>query len=102
MKIFPYIPKMEPHSKSRRNSEDNAESYTEKQSDHGRVVVPAEIMGDDYPCPDPDGNNNRGNCWTDNAGDDYIMSPARNMFGKMGRHIANVLCSKISCWGLKR
>lgn len=80
---------MKAHSESCRDPEDNTETYAEQQSDHGRIVVPAKITGDDYPCPDSDINDNCSYYWTDYTGDDNGGSPARNMLGKLGRHLTH-------------
>ena len=55
-------------------------------------------MDNDNPCPDSDENDNCGYYRTDYAGDDDIVSPARNMLGKLGRHFTDELCSMIWCW----
>lgn len=92
---------MKTHSISRRNAEDDTENYGKQQSDHGRIIVPTKIMSDEYPGPDSDTNNNCGYYWTDYTGDDDIMSQARNMLGKLGRHCTDELCSVIWCWKLR-
>jgi len=84
---------MKTHSIPRGNSKHNAETYTERQSNHGRIIVPSQVMGDNHSRPDSDTNDNCGNYRTNDAGDDNIMSPARHMVGKVGRH------STIWCWG---
>ena len=79
---------MKPHAILRRNCQDDAESNTEEQSDDGRKIVPAKIPGDDYPCPNSDGNENCGYHWTNYTSDDYIVSPARDILRQLGRHSA--------------
>ena len=88
---------MKTHSISRGNAKDNTENYGKQQSNHGRIIVPAKIMSDEYPGPDSDINNNCGYYWADYTGDDDIMSQARNMLGKLGRHCTDELCSVIWC-----
>ena len=79
---------MQPHAILRRNTQDDTESNTEEQSYNGRIIVPAKIAGDDYPCPDSDGNENCGYDWTDYTGDNDLVSPARDILRKLGRHSA--------------
>ena len=90
-----YIVEMKPQAILRRNSQDDTESNTQEQSDDGRIIVPAKIAGDDYPCPDSDGNENCGYHWKDYTGDDDIVSPARNILRKLGRHSRGKVCSVI-------
>ena len=79
---------MKPHAILRRNCQDDTESNTEKQSDDGCIIVPAQIAGNDDPCPNPDGNENCGYHWTDYTGNDDFVSPARDILWKLGRHSA--------------
>ena len=79
---------MKSHAILRRNCQDDTESNTEKQSDDGRIIVPAQIAGDDYPCPNSDGNENCGYHWTDYTGDNDFVSPARDILRQLGRHSA--------------
>ena len=74
-----YIIEMKAHAILRRNRQDDTESNTEKQSNDGGIIVPAKIAGDDYPCPNSDGNEDCGYHWTDYTGDDYFVSPARGI-----------------------
>ena len=82
---------MKSHSKLGRDPKDDAETNTEEQSDHGGIIIGAEIAGDEYPCPDSDGDDDCGYYGTDYAGDDNIVSPARNIFGNSGRHFTDGL-----------
>lgn len=80
---------MKPHAIPRRDPEDDTETNTEQQSDHGRIIVPAEIPRDDHPRPDSDVNDNGRYYRTDYAGDDDGVSAAGNMGGELGRHYSS-------------
>ena len=85
---------MQTHPKFGGYSEDHTETYAEQQGDHGGIIVPAEVMGHDYPCPDSDENDDGGYYWPDDTGDDDSLSQAGNMGGKLGRHaFTNDSCS---------
>ena len=95
-----YIIEMKSHSISCRNPKDNTEAYTEQQSDDGGIIIPAEIAGDDYSCPDSDIHDHCGYYWTNYTSDDDVMSPARHVFRKFGRHLADDICSVRWSWRL--
>ncbi len=75
---------MKSHSKPCRNAEDDTETDAKKQSDHGSIIVRAEIPGDDYSCPYSDVDNHCRYYGTNYTSDDNIRSPTRNIFGKSG------------------
>lgn len=77
---------MKSHAKTRGNTEDDAETETKEQGQHGGIIIGAEIAGDDDSCPDSDGDKDCGYYRADYTGDDNVMGPAGHIFGKSGRH----------------
>lgn len=78
---------MESHSEFGRDTEDDTETDTKEQSDDGGIVIGAEVAGDEYSCPYSDCDDDDGQYRDDYAGDDDIVSPAGNIFGKSGGHL---------------
>ena len=75
---------MQSHSEPRGNAQDDAETDAKEQSDHGGIIVRAEVAGNDDSRPDPDIDDDGGDYGDDNTRDDDIVSPAGNIFGKSG------------------
>lgn len=75
---------MKPHSIPRRDAEDDAETDAKKQSDHGRIIVPAQVPRNDDPRPDSNGDDGGGYYRTDYAGDDDGGRATGNMGGQLG------------------
>ena len=88
---------MQSHSIPRRDSQDDAETDAKQQSDHGRIVVPAEVVGDDHPGPDSDINDDCGYYRTDYTGDDDTGGQGGDVVWKLGRHSADgrLLCGVV-------
>lgn len=73
---------MKSHSELGGNTKDDAETDTKQQGDHGGIIVRAEIPGDEDSCPDSDEDDYSGYNRADYTGDDDVVGPARNIFGK--------------------
>ena len=79
-----YILEMKSHSEPRGDAKDKTETDAKEQSDHGGIIVRAQIAGDEYSRPDPDIDDDSGYDGDDDTSDDNIMSPAGNIFRKSG------------------
>ena len=86
---------MKAHAKLSRDAEDDAEGDTEEQSDHGRIVVRAQVARHEDSRPYPDEDNDGGDEGTDDASDDDVVGPARNILRKSRGHVTEVLPSSL-------
>lgn len=84
---------MKSHPEFGRDSKDDTETDTKEQSDHGGIVVGAEVAGNEYSCPYSCSDDDDGQYRDDYTGDDDIVSPAGNIFGKSGGHFTDGVMS---------
>lgn len=55
-----YISEVQSHSEFGRDTEDDTETDTEEQSEHGGIVIGAEVAGDEDSCPYSDSDDDDG------------------------------------------